>query len=165
MSIWLQQFESSKDFYTSLFTIIVTNWTRCRSKYRDLKMVSAQLRKQVTSFVKQEAALLAAENKQLECYLPFEATLRAAGSSSESEKEDGRFFRQAKGMFVLFVLHDPLVHKLLLTLGDQMLKELERMELAGTGTACQSEAIPEMEQHFVIEKIGGTPEMTTAEIA
>ena len=35
------------------------------------------------------------------------------------------FYHMLKGIFVLFVLYDPLIHKLTLQLCDQMIEDLE----------------------------------------
>ena len=39
-------------------------------------------------------------------------------STFVNEKEDGQFLRNAKCLFNLFILHDPLIHKIILTMQD-----------------------------------------------
>ena len=42
-----------------------------------------------------------------------------------SEKDDGKFYRMSKNLFLLFVLHDPLMHKLIVSMQDQVIEDLE----------------------------------------
>ena len=39
------------------------------------------------------------------------------------DKEDGQFQRNAKSLFNLFILHDPLIHKIILTMQDKVVEE------------------------------------------
>ena len=46
-------------------------------------------------------------------------------SGSKNEHEDGDFYRNARNLFNVFILHDPLVNKLILTMLGRVIEDAQ----------------------------------------
>lgn len=86
-------------FYLDLVNLIVEKETQFKAKYKELVPI---------------ANLIASGIQDMQRQLNI----------NEQSYEVSKLYVHLKGLFVLFVLHDPVVHKVILTFGDSMVKVL-----------------------------------------
>lgn len=86
-------------FYLDLVNLIVEKEAQCKAKFKELEPLANLISSSIFDMQRQLS-------------LP------------EQAYEANKLYVHLKGLFVLFVLHDPVVHKVILAFGDSMVRVL-----------------------------------------
>ena len=118
---------------------LVASYKHCRAKYREFRFILINLQRHLQTCLARHKQL--ATNAVDECWRkeengdPSRAALEKYELASieltfcekrlYSEREDGSFSRNAKNLFTLIILHDPLIHKIILKMQQQVIQDTD----------------------------------------
>ena len=117
---------------------LVANFQHFRAKYRDFKPVLINLQRQLQTCLAKHKQLAskaiqehwqkeggAPRDQSVDVYELMAADLNYTERRLMTEKEDGSFVRNAKSLFNLFILHDPLINKIILTMQECIIRDTD----------------------------------------
>jgi hypothetical protein len=124
--IWLGHYSqgSNAKLYKTFFDCLLSYFQISWERYHDLKQVAKNLQKHIKHLFGVHRTLRSNSDsitRDIPGILPLESKgllerygfVNADHELPGSEKEDAGFYRNAKCIFTLFVLHDPLIYKLI----------------------------------------------------
>ena len=139
-TLFIREYKPNKAFYKAFFVKLVANYQHCRAKYRDFCPILINLQrhlkqclmrhKQLACKAIQEFWLKDTNNATKRdtaweyyssCYELMSVDLNYTGKKLQSKREDGSFARNAKNLFNLFILHDPLINKIILKMQEHII--------------------------------------------
>lgn len=138
--VWLNHYNrgQSSKLYKSFFETLLNYYQFSWEKYHDLKQVAKNLQKHMRNLLGAHKTLKSTEHEVRDIpgiLIPKSKNLleRFGNISSDhewpgNEKDDCQFYRNAKCIFILFVLHDPLVYKLISEVHDQVVDDLIKQQ-------------------------------------
>ena len=129
-TLFLREYEPNKAFYKAFFVKLVENWQHVHSKYTAFRLVFVNLQRHLQTCLarhKQLATNAISEfwskeggqrDQAVDYYELMSIDLNFTDKRLLSDREDGSFGRNSKSLFNLFVLHDPLIHKIILKMQE-----------------------------------------------
>lgn len=103
--ICLQPFEDNQSQYSQIFKQLNNFSSQFKDKLKRLKAVAKILQSHINTLTK--------------CQL------------KPGEKEDGKFYANSKSLLCLFLLHDPIINKVIINFSDKVIKWLDKNEQDG----------------------------------
>ena len=178
--IWLNHYSQGQNskLYKSFFETLLNYYQFSWEKYHDLKQVAKNLQKHMRHLLGAHKTLkstqLGPSDVQGLLTQKSRNLLESFGHISTeqewpgNEKEDCRFYRNAKCIFIVFVLHDPLVYKLISEVHDLVIDDLikqhhstsdsynQNLSKSDIGKECIAEELREIVKHITKFRTGET---------
>lgn len=178
--VWLSHYSTggNNKLYKSFFDLLLNYYQFSWERYHDLKQVAINLQKHqlhllgMLKTLKNTAVtlsdvpgLLTIKSKNL---LETYGMVSAEHETPGGEKDDCGFYRNSKSIFILFVLHDPLVYKMISEVHDSVVEDLIKQQNNSTdslnqnlnksdiGKECIAEELREIVKHITKFRTGET---------
>lgn len=120
---------------------LIANYQHCRAKYRDFRPIQVNLQRQLQTCLarhKQLATQAIQEfwhreaqdgagkrDQQVDYFELMSVDLNHTDMRLQTDREDGSFTRNAKNLFNLVILHDPLINKIILKMQENIIRDTD----------------------------------------